>query len=290
MTVADVDSYDPEATSLFGVNHLEPLVSGSVGLQWDSSEPLRVGLRAEPLGNVLVLGRSPQLGLGLLTIFMLDVAAQWARRATGSSRIMAPQFGIVDYLRNAESSRFSEAALSLSLPVKLEAESDFASTAIADFENASRQSGVVEINAPPRLLFICSLQAAHNLRQTGCYGLPGQSRTAEQFKQLLDNGPVRNLHTIVWCNTVQNLRLTLANGLGSFRTIILLDNPGVEPWQLVEAQSALSEAACCVDVISHRVIAFRPFALPSERWCRRAIGEVGKHLFGTGHDLSGGAR
>ncbi len=270
MSFIDPSQYDPTATSLFTGRSPGGLLSGCIGLDETGSQPLRLAFNPSPSANLLVLGRSSSSALGLFSILMLDLASQLGLPLAQRDSLLHPSFGVLDFLCSADSLQFSSMALSLPMPVKLELAPITHFTSLGDLEYEIANRTELSSALQPRFLFVCGLQAAHNLRQLGAYASVAENRYAPQFRRLLEEGPPRRLHTIVWCNTYQAFELTLSNGFELFGSVLLLDDSGIAPAEILGGSSAPS-AAYHIDMGLRTCAVFVPFGLPPQRWCDSAI-------------------
>ncbi|MEW6403840.1 MAG: cell division protein FtsK, partial [Chloroflexota bacterium] len=90
---------------------------------------------------------------------------------------------------------------------------------IAEEVNRRLEEGVTILRDKPAIyLIICGLQRAHDLRQEDDFGLsrfnstdeaPVPPNPAQQFATILREGPDLGVHTLVWCDTLNNLNRTL---------------------------------------------------------------------------------
>ncbi|MEV7597943.1 hypothetical protein AB0O91_11250 [Kitasatospora sp. NPDC089797] len=228
-------------------------LSGCVGVAEGSGEALRLGFGGGG-GHVLVVGRSAEAALGILAMMLFDLATQIVGAADRGSAYTTPPFSVMDFHGGEGARVFGEAAMALPLPVKLERATDTAMTTLSDFQYELGRRAEPGAPRPAKFLFLCGLQSAHGIRSRGSYGEDGVNPGAARFGRLLREGPANALHLVAWCNSLANLELTVAGGLGFFRHVIVLEG-------------GPDGGARYTDAVAGRSVAVTPFGLPSAQWC-----------------------
>ncbi|MBV2154747.1 hypothetical protein [Kitasatospora sp. SUK 42] len=239
-------------------------LSACVGVDEASGGALRLEFGAGG-GHVLVVGRSAEAALGILVMMLFDLATQVTGAADRGSAYTTPPFSVMDFHGSEGARVFGEAAMALPLPVKLERATDTAMTTLSDFQYELTRRGEPGAPSPAKFLFLCGLQSAHGIRSRGAYAEDGANPGAARFGRLLREGPANSLHLITWCNSFANIDLTVAEGLGFFRHVIVLDGAG--PGQGLEVPDGDGERAWYLDVGEGRAVPMTPFALPAADWC-----------------------
>jgi len=247
-------------------------LSGCIGTNEVSGLPVRIAFAREEGTNILIVGRSFSVALGIFTVMLLDLTQQIISMPDRAGIHSTPPFSILDFQSNTESRVFTDTAMSLPLPVKLERATDTAMTSLSDlqYELARRKREPV---APrhSKFLFLCGLQAAHALRSRGFYAEPGINPAAAKFNGLLREGAGQGLHSIVWCNSFANIDLTLANALRHFSHVIVLDGAGTHDALPAEVSSGPADQGWYVEVEHSTATRLSPYALPSASWCDAAV-------------------
>ena len=133
--------------------------------------------------------------------------------------------------------------------------------------------------APARYLFLYGLQRARDLRQEEAGFSFGRETTeappspAQQFAQLIKEGPELGIHTIIWCDNYDNLTRTVDRyGLREFAMRVAMQMSAEHSSNLLDAPAASKLGlyrALFYDEDEGRLEKFRPYGLPSEGWLRQ---------------------
>lgn len=262
---------DDEGTGLFRRHSPGVPLSACIGLTDTDGEPLRLVFHERPRANVMIVGRSREAALGICLAMLLDLATQISTIPDRRARYTTPPFSILDFSGTHESRIFTDTAMSLPLPIKLERATDTAMNALTDFqfELTQRQRGTAV--RQPKFLFLCGLQAAHGIRSRGSYASPEINPQAVKFTRILRDGAFRSLYSIIWCNSFANIDLTMPDGLGCFDHIIILDGAGRAADALEGIPAGPADHAWYVDRTRNLIVPFIPLAVPSESWCEAVV-------------------
>lgn len=268
---------DARAANLFLKYAPRAPLAACIGLDEASLSPIRLVFEELERSNVLIVGRSRQAALGICTSILLDLASQILTTPTQRDIYRTPPIGILDFLGTHESATFTDAAMSLPLSVKLERATDTAMTTITDFHlELSRRQREPDTVRHPKFVFLCALQAAHGIRSHGYYGQPEVSATGQggRFSELLRAGSALSLHSIVWCNSFENIHLTMEESISYFGHVIVLDDAGAIPGTLSRLPVRADGQAWYLDVRQHYATPVIPFTLPTSAWCEEFIGTI----------------
>ena len=248
-------------------------LSACVGVDDVSGNPLRLVFEEASQTNVMIVGRSPEAALGMCTTMLLDLASQIVTTPDRAKIYTTPPFSILDYLGTSEAGVFTDAAMALPLPTKLERATDTEMTTLKDFQHELVSRGRrTESDRHPKFMFLCGLQAAHGVRDRGFYR-PDVNPHATKFARILHEGPAYSLHVIVWCNSFANIELTMTDGLAPFRHVIVLGESDQSPFAKVDRGSR--NQSWYVDQGQDSVVPMTPFGLPSGAWCEEVVGAFG---------------
>ncbi|MFG1674647.1 hypothetical protein [Micromonospora sp. NPDC049282] len=262
-----------EGVELFLTHSSDHRLAACVGVKDNDGEVLRVNFGEDDQANVLIVGRSRTAALGIFTAMLLDLARQLVTTPGRRAIYTTPPFSVLDFSGTAESRTFTEAAMSLPLPVKLERATDTAMTTLTDFQfELLRRRRQPDSPRHAKFLFLCALQAAHNLRSRGSYALAESKENAAKFGQILRDGARQSLFTVVWCNSFENIALTLDDGVRPFRHIIVLHDVAALPEQLAEILPEPGRHAWVIDRSRATATPVIPYVVPSQSWCDMVIG------------------
>ncbi|MFR0352190.1 hypothetical protein [Streptomyces sediminimaris] len=222
--------------------------------------------------NVMIVGPSRTAALGIFTAMLLDLANQIITTPGRREIYTSPPFSIMDFLGTDESRVFTDAAMSLPLPVKSERATDTAMTTLTDFEYELTHRDVgADSQLPAKFLFLCGLQAAHGVRSQGSYAEPGLNPNASKFMRLLREGASRSLFTIIWCNSFSNIELTMADGIDSFDHLIVLGGLNQYPARLTGIGNETVAQSWYANRRDNTTVPIIPFAMPAETWCDNVV-------------------
>jgi hypothetical protein len=123
-------------------------------------------------------------------------------------------------------------------------------------------------------LGIFGLQRARDLRQEEDFNFYGSEESApnpaRQFSHILREGPDLKVHTIAWCDTLNNLNRTLERrALREFGMRVVFQMSADDSSNLIDVPQASKlgiHRALLYNEEEGRIEKFRPFDIPSERW------------------------
>lgn len=127
---------------------------------------------------------------------------------------------------------------------------------------------------PSIYLGIFGLQRARDLRQEEDLNFFGNEESApnpaRQFSHILREGPDLKVHTITWCDTLNNLNRTLERrAMREFGMRVVFQMSADDSSNLIDVPQASKlgiHRALFYNEDEGRLEKFRPFAVPSERW------------------------
>jgi DNA segregation ATPase FtsK/SpoIIIE, S-DNA-T family len=132
---------------------------------------------------------------------------------------------------------------------------------------------------PPYYLFVYGLQRARDLRPDESVGFssfsygdepPPPPSPAQQFPQIIQQGPDLGVHTVVWCDTVANLNRMLDRRFQrEFETRVALQMSAEDSSNLLDTTAAAKLGvyrALLVNDEEGRQEKFRPYNVPEEEW------------------------
>lgn len=136
----------------------------------------------------------------------------------------------------------------------------------------------------PNYLFIYGLQRIRDLRPEDAmsfssFGDDSSSPSiSKQFATILRNGPECGIHTIVWCDTYNNLKRSLEPGmLKEFDLRLLFQMSVDDSTNLIDVTTANAlgrNRALLYNEDTGRLEKFRPYSVPSIPWLQRALSSI----------------
>ncbi len=263
-----------------GWNVPQKAVQAWVGDPIAIKEPTSVQIRSQAGCNLLIVGQQEEAGLGMIVTSLLSLTAQ---HAPGTAR-----FYVIDFTPSdatyAELLSNTGQILPHGLKVVNRRGLPSVMTEIAD-ELQDRLEADSGAKKSPVYLFIYGLQRARDLRPDEDFSYssfgseePKALSPAKQFSTILREGPEVGIHTLVWCDTLNNLNRTLERGLlREFELRIVFQMSQEDSLQLVDSPAANKLGpyrALLFDEEAGQVEKFRPYGLPAKTWLEQAATDI----------------
>jgi len=240
-------------------------------------DPTATVLRRQAGCNLLIVGQREESALAMLTSSLLSLASQHA--PDGAKFIVLdgspPDSPLAGYLQR----------ISADLPHDLQhvAYRDVpdAINNVATELDRRLQSG--EADAPPIFIIIYGLQRFRQLRQEDDFSFSssdGESapKADKQFGDILRDGPAHGIHTLAWCDTVNNVNRSLnRNGMREFENRVLFQMGATDSSTLIDTPLASKlglHRALFYSEEQGTVEKFRPYALPEDAWLAKVVDEM----------------
>lgn len=254
-------------------------VSAWLGEAIAIKDPTAAVFRKQSGNNLLIVGQREEAALAMIATSLYSLAAQ---HAPGSAT-----FYVLDGSpQDAPTAGYLERACAL-LPhgVRFVSWRDVP-TAINEIHErlaADHAAGSV-------FLLIYGLQRFRMLRQEEDYGFSSSGgdagdapRSDKQFGSILREGPNHGIHTITWCDTVNNLNRALdRQALKEFEIRVLFQMGATDSSNLIDSPLAsklgMHRAFFFSEEQGH-MEKFRPYALPEEVWLTDAAKRIGNHRY-----------
>ena len=224
--------------------------------------------------NLLIVGQQPEAAMGMLTTGVISLAAHSRPMANGVS---TPRFYVVDgnqpdSPRSGPLARLPEVAGEAMRVVGWRELASVLQELTAELDR--RQKGSIA-DAPAVYLILYGLQRMRDLRKAeDDFGFGrAEEKPATPDKQLtalLREGSALGIHTLVWCDTLNNLQrafdrqtmreltMRVVFQLSVADSSNLIDNPAASKLGMHRALFASEEDG--------RLEKFRPYGLPSDEW------------------------
>lgn len=256
--------------------------------------PVAVRLRPQAGGNVLVVGRAEDSALGVLTNAVLSLAAHLPvhpgqePQGTPPKSLAAPDDAagrglppivVLDGSRAEEVVRGVWSRLAARLePCCLHVGPGADAERIIDgllAEVEAREGGSGE--ATPRFLVVYGLGRFRELRKDEDdfgfgFDRDRPASPGKRFAQLLRRGPLVGVHTLLWCDSYNNLtRWLVRDALREFETRIVFSMSANDSSNLIESPVAARlgpHRAYLYEEATGTLCKFRPYAGGTEEWFR----------------------
>lgn len=171
-------------------------------------DPTLVTFRRQSGGNLLMVGQNEESALGILTTSMVSLAAQLPCEASDGTR-----FYVIDgsAAGSVESQCLGQLPELTSDPARLVNPRELPAAVNDLAMELQRRNQSTESQFAPVFVFVYGLQRLRDLRKSeDDYGFSRSSENrppdpSKQFATLLREGPAVGIHTIVWCDSVNNL-------------------------------------------------------------------------------------
>jgi hypothetical protein len=258
-------------------------------------DPTAAAFRLQSGNNLLIIGQNGEAARGILATAMVGLAAQYPPLATTSptsSDAAAPTipnaFSARFYLLDGSPDDAPEvgflAGLATVVPHPLRAvgwrELPALIGELADEVERRQQARTTD--APTAYLIIYGLQRFRDLRkQEDDFGFSRREEKpnpAKQFANILREGPGVGVHTLLWCDSFNNLNRAFdRQTLREFEMRVLFQMSATDSSNLID--SPLASRLGIHRALFHseeqgRLEKFRPYGLPSESWLQWVKGQL----------------
>ena len=249
--------------------------------------------------NLLLIGQRDESARAIMAAALVSLAAQQVpaenQSLNGRRHSAEARFYVVEPARSSEQPGplLSELAKLLPHPVHIAGRRDVPALVAELAAEVERRHSVERPDAPAIYLFIFDLARFRDLRRGEDYGYsfgsePRKASPGQQFADILREGPGVGVHTIVWCDTLNNLQRAVdRQGLREFDLRVLFQMSGADSSQLIDTPLASKlgpNLALFYNEEDARVEKFRPYAWPAETW----LAWVHERLQARGIAKSGG--
>jgi len=233
-------------------------------------DPTAAVFRPQSGSNLLIIGQQGEAARSVLTAALIALAAQ-------SNPGDSPPLTVLDGSTADDPQVSWFGRLAKILPgARVAGPREVASAVAPLAEELARRQADPDLAAPPMFVAVYGLHRFRDLRKADDdfgFGRRGEDRAAspaEQFGELLREGPAHGIHLLVWCDTLANttravdraglrefdMRVLFQMGVNDSSTLI--DSPLASRLGLHRALFASEEMAMPEK--------FRPYSLPEEEW------------------------
>jgi DNA segregation ATPase FtsK/SpoIIIE, S-DNA-T family len=244
-------------------------------------DPTAAVLRRQSGANLLAVGQQPQAALGILASSLVSLAAQYPPHGEGAS---AAKFYILDGTPADSPDYGALAKLAKQLPhnITIVAPRDLATTiAEIDAVVTERERDRPE-EVPPVFVLIYDLGRLRDLRKadddfgfSSFSGEPKAASPSKLFTHILREGPAVGVHSLIWCDTYNNVSRTLdRHALKDFEIRVLFAMTGVDSSNLIDSPAAGKlgpHRALLYTEEQGRLEKFRPYGWPTAEWLSSVV-------------------
>jgi S-DNA-T family DNA segregation ATPase FtsK/SpoIIIE len=237
-------------------------------------DPTAAVFRPQSGSNLLVIGQNDEMALGMTTMALISVAAQ---RDPNNLRVFVLDGTPADSHNAGQLGRLHRV---LPHDVRDVSVRDLGAviTELAAEVERRQQAGTDPGEAPAIYLCVFDLQRFRDLRKKeddfgfggGGYGEEKATPPAKLFTNILRDGPPLGVHTIVWCDSLNNLNRTFdRQSLREFEMRVLFQMSSNDSSTLIDSPTASRlgpNRALYFSEEESRIEKFRPYGAAEPAW------------------------
>lgn len=245
-------------------------------------DPTELVFRRQSGSNAIIVGQQEELALGLLSNAIIALAAQlpatghWVANGNGSpSRDKLHSFYIFDGTRpdapEAEFWHTIPARTKIDAEVVSMRDSSAMIEKLAEEVNRRLESG--DHAASPIFVVLYNLARFRDLKKGDDFSFSDDDsgNAAKSLGTILREGPPQGIHTLVWCDSYNNVTRWLdRQALRDFDGRVLFQMNASDSSNLVDSPAAGKLGAQMALAFSEEqglAEKFRPYGLPTDEWC-----------------------
>ena len=239
-------------------------------------DPTAVVFRPQSGSNALIVGQNDEAALAMLMMATIGIAAQHPPVGSTSCKFYLLDGSPVDSMLHGRLGHLAEV---LPHPVKNVTWRELAATYAELTAEINRRQSDASADHPAIYVMIYDIQRFRDLRKSeDDFGFssrsyddePAADPPSKMFVTVLRDGPPVGIHTLVWCDSSNNLNRTFdRTGLREFENRILFQMSSNDSSNLIEspAASKLGEnRALYYSEEENRIEKFRPYGVPEPEW------------------------
>jgi hypothetical protein len=235
-------------------------------------DPTAAVFRPQSGANLLIIGQNDEMGLGILAMSLISLAAQ--HDPTGLRLYLFDGTPADSHLAG-RLGRLREVVPHAATDVPMRDLGAAVAEVAAEVERRQQNGDAGE--SPNLYLFIFDLQRFRDLRKQdddfgfGRYGdEPKATPPSKLFANIVKDGPALGVHTVVWCDSLNNLNRTFdRQTLREFEMRVLFQMSANDSSTLIDSPVASRlgpNRALYFSEEEGRQEKFRPYAVPSDDW------------------------
>ena len=236
-------------------------------------DPTSVVFRPQSGSNVLIVGQNDEAALAMLIMGAVGIASQHPPAGPQACRFYLLDGSPVD---SALSGQLGRLKTILPHPVTNVTWRDLGATYTAIAGEMKRRQDSTSDDQAPIYIFIYDIQRFRDLRKSDDdfgytrYDEDKPMPPSKLFADVLRDGPPVGVHTLIWCDSVNNMNRTLdRQGMKEFENRILFQMSANDSSTLIDnpAASKLGEnRALYYSEEANRTEKFRPYGVPELTW------------------------
>jgi len=240
-------------------------------------DPTAAVFRPQSGSNLLIVGQKDEAALGMMSLLVIGIAAQQP-----PANPAHPGSGVKFYLLDGSpvdspcSGKLAQLADLIPHPLKETTWREVGATITEVSEEVERRQSADAAPGPNIYLLIYDLQRFRDLRKGdddfgfSRYGEDKPVSPSKQLGNILRDGPPVRVHTIVWCDSLNNLNRSFERqGLRDFEIRVLFQMSANDSSTLIDNPAAgkLGEhRALFFSEEEGKLEKFRPYAYPDDEW------------------------
>jgi hypothetical protein len=237
-------------------------------------DPTVAVFRPQSGSNLLIVGQNDEAALAMFLMAGLSIAAQHPPRASGGVRFFLLDGSPVD---SSLAGELGKLAGYIPHPVKNVSARELAQVVGEIATEVERRRDKDALDLAPIYLLIYDIQRFRDLRKgdddfafSSSFGEDKPASPSKSFTTILKEGPSVGVHTIVWCDSWNNLNRTFdRGGLREFEIRVLFQMSANDSSALIDSPAAGKlgpNRALFYSEEENRIEKFRPYGLPDPKW------------------------
>ncbi len=236
-------------------------------------DPTAVVFRPQSGSNVLIVGQNDEAALAMMMMAAVGIASQHPPIGPQACRFYMLDGSPVDSALSGQLGRLKDV---LPQPVTNVTWRDLGATYTAIAAEVKRRQESTSEDQAPWYIMIYDVQRFRDLRKSdddfgySRYDEDKPIPPAKLFSDILRDGPPVGIHTIIWCDSVNNMNRTLdRQGMKEFENRILFQMSANDSSTMIDtpAGSKLGEnRALYYSEEANRIEKFRPYGVPEAEW------------------------
>jgi hypothetical protein len=238
--------------------------------------------RRQSGSNLMIIGQQEEAALGMVAIALVGLVAQSPAETqmfvVDGRQVEAPSVGVAARLPEV-----------LPVPVRLAGWRDAAPVITEVAAEVERRQKAPETTSAPVYLVLFGLQRMRDLRRAEDdfgFGRPdGPPAPPQQLATILREGPTLGVHTLLWCDNLNNLQRYLdRNSLREVGLRVVFQMGVADSSNLIDSPAASKlglHRALFFSEEDGRLEKFRPYGVPPDAWLEQARRQLRANGNGT---------
>jgi hypothetical protein len=245
-------------------------------------DPTSAVFRPQSGSNLLMVGQNDEAALAMMLMSGLSIAAQHPPRGAGGLTFYLFDGSPVDSALAGELGKLADAIPHAVKNVSMRELPKVIGEMAAEVERRREQDTQ---DLAPIYLMIYDIQRFRDLRKgdddfgfSSSFGEDKPVSPSKSFTTILKEGPSVGVHTLVWCDSVNNMNRTFdRTGLREFELRVLFQMSANDSSALIDSPAAGKlgpNRALFYSEEENRIEKFRPYGLPDTRWLARVTHQL----------------